>query len=30
MSVWTQMLDGESEETSSSIVRFAKRVLAEK
>ena len=30
MSVWTKMLDGESEETSSSIVRFAKRVLAKK
>jgi acetyl esterase/lipase len=30
MSVWTEMLDGESEETSWSIVRFVKRVLAEK
>ena len=30
MSVWTKMLDGESEETSSSILRFAKRVLSEK
>jgi len=30
MSVWTKMLDGESEETSSSILRFAKCVLAEK
>jgi hypothetical protein len=29
MSVWTNMLDGESEETSSSILLFAKRVLAE-
>lgn len=28
MSVWTMMLDGESEETSSSILRFAKRVLS--
>jgi acetyl esterase/lipase len=27
MSVWTEMLDGESEETSSWILRFAKRVL---
>lgn len=27
MSVWTEMLDGESEETSSSILRFAERVL---
>ena len=30
MSVWTNMLDGDSEETSSTILRFAKRVLAEK
>ncbi|MGH9198607.1 MAG: alpha/beta hydrolase [Acidimicrobiia bacterium] len=30
MSVWTDMLDGESEETSSSILMFAKRVLAAK
>jgi acetyl esterase/lipase len=30
MSVWTEMLDGESEETSSSILLFAKRVLAAK
>lgn len=30
MSVWTSMLDGESEETSSRILLFAKRVLAEK
>jgi len=30
MSVWTKMLDGESEETSSSILLFAKRVLSEK
>lgn len=30
MSVWTKMLDGESEETSSRILLFAKRVLAEK
>ena len=30
MSVWTEMLDGEPEETSSSILRFAKRVLAQK
>jgi hypothetical protein len=29
MSVWTKMLDGESEETSSSILLFAKRVLGE-
>ena len=28
MSVWTMMLDGESEETSSQILLFAKRVLA--
>lgn len=27
MSVWTEMLDGESEETSSWILRFAQRVL---
>ena len=27
MSVWTDMLDGESEETSSLILAFAKRVL---
>jgi hypothetical protein len=27
MSVWTEMLDGESEETSSWILRFADRVL---
>ena len=27
MSVWTEMLDGESEETSSWILRFARRVL---
>jgi acetyl esterase/lipase len=27
MSVWTEMLDGESEETSSWILRFANRVL---
>jgi acetyl esterase/lipase len=27
MSVWTEMLDGESEETSSLILEFAKRVL---
>jgi hypothetical protein len=30
MSVWTEMLDGESEETSSLILQFAKRVLAAK
>jgi acetyl esterase/lipase len=30
MSVWTRMLDGESEETSSSILLFAKRLLSEK
>jgi acetyl esterase/lipase len=30
MSVWTKMGDGESEETSSQILLFAKRVLAEK
>jgi acetyl esterase/lipase len=30
MSVWTNMLDGESEETSSAILRFAKRVLPAK
>ncbi len=30
MSVWTDMLDGESEETSSWILRFARRVLSEK
>jgi acetyl esterase/lipase len=30
MSVWTKMLDGASEETSSQILLFAKRVLAEK
>ena len=30
MSVWTEMLDGESEETSSWILAFAKRVLAAK
>ena len=29
-SVWTSMLDGESEETSSAILLFAKRVLSEK
>jgi acetyl esterase/lipase len=29
MSVWTKMLDGESEETSSSILLFAKRLLSE-
>jgi acetyl esterase/lipase len=28
MSVWTNMLDGESEETSSSILLFARRVLS--
>jgi len=28
--VWTKMLDGESEETSSSILLFAKRLLSEK
>jgi acetyl esterase/lipase len=28
MSVWTDMLDGESEETSSQILLFARRVLA--
>ena len=28
--VWTSMLDGESEETSSAILLFAKRVLSEK
>jgi acetyl esterase/lipase len=27
MSVWTMMLDGEAEETSSQILRFARRVL---
>ena len=27
MSVWTDMLSGESEETSSAILRFAARVL---
>ena len=30
MSVWTKMLDGESEETSSAILLFAKRVLSDK
>jgi acetyl esterase/lipase len=30
MSVWTEMLDGEAEETSSWILRFAQRVLAAK
>ena len=30
MSVWTMMLDGESEETSSQILLFAERVLAAK
>jgi acetyl esterase/lipase len=30
MSVWTKMLDGESEETSSSILLFANRILSEK
>jgi acetyl esterase/lipase len=30
MSVWTRMLDGESEETSSAILLFAKRLLSEK
>ena len=30
MSVWTMMLDGESEETSSQILRFAERILAAK
>jgi hypothetical protein len=30
MSVWTEMLDGESEETSSWILRFANRVLSQK
>ena len=30
MSVWTMMLDGESEETSSQILLFARRVLAPK
>ena len=29
MSVWTKMLDGESEETSSSILLFAKRLFSE-
>jgi acetyl esterase/lipase len=29
MSVWTEMLDGEDEETSSWILRFAQRVLGE-
>jgi nitrogen regulatory protein PII len=29
MSVWTRMLDGESEETSSTILLFAKRLLSE-
>jgi acetyl esterase/lipase len=29
MSVWTEMLDGESEETSSWILRFAQRVLGQ-
>jgi acetyl esterase/lipase len=29
MSVWTDMLDGESEETSSLILQFAKRILSE-
>jgi len=29
MSVWTKMLDGESEETSSSILLFAKRLFPE-
>ena len=28
MSVWTDMLNGESEETSSAILRFAARVLS--
>ena len=27
MSVWTEMLDGESEETSTWILRFAERIL---
>jgi hypothetical protein len=30
MSVWTKMLDGESEETSSRILLFAERALADK
>ena len=30
MSVWTEMLDEESEETSSSILLFARRILSEK
>jgi acetyl esterase/lipase len=30
MSVWTEMLDGESEETSSLILEFAKRILPAK
>ena len=30
MSVWTEMLDGESEETSSLILAFARRVLSER
>jgi acetyl esterase/lipase len=30
MSVWTMMLDGESEETSYQILRFAERILAAK
>ncbi|HYR88756.1 MAG TPA: alpha/beta hydrolase [Terriglobia bacterium] len=30
MSIWTNMLDGESEETSSAILLFAKRLLSEK
>jgi hypothetical protein len=28
MSVWTEMNDGEGEETSSQIMRFAKRLFA--
>ena len=28
MSVWTEMNDGENEETSSQILRFAKRLFA--
>ncbi|PYR69383.1 MAG: hypothetical protein DMF88_06330, partial [Acidobacteria bacterium] len=28
MSIWTEMNDGESEETSSQILRFAKRLFA--
>ena len=30
MSVWTKMLDGDSEETSTAILLFAKRLLSEK